>query len=73
MPHHYFYFFAHKDQLFRELAAYLLAVNIAIYTAKRLKRFKPFNDPISPIPGMPYFITVFEMIQNGIIQKTMCV
>ena len=71
MPHHHFHPFAHKHQLFRELAAYLLAINITIHTLKRLKRIKPFNDSFSEIPGMPYLIAVFKVLRNGIIQVTM--
>ena len=71
MFYHYFYPFAHKNQLFRKFNSDIGSVYIAINTFKRLERFKPVNDPFPKIAGVPDLITIFKMIKNGFIQVTM--
>lgn len=60
MPDHYFYFFAHKNELLRVRAPDIIAVNIAIhpsYYGVRVILLQLIGQRyISEIACMPYFI-----------------
>lgn len=71
MPHHYFYSFAGKDQLFRELMTDGSIINITIHAFERFKRLQLFCYGRPKITGMPDLIAVGKMPENCFIQKTM--
>src|SRR5687768_15894723 len=73
MTDHYLYLLTIKNELFRKLMTYFLIVYVPKHTFKRLKRFKPCNDSLSKIAGMPDFITIFEVFKYLFIQPAMCV
>jgi hypothetical protein len=60
--------------MFGAASANVIAINIAVNSSEGLKSSKLIDNPdVAEVSRMPDFIALFEMFENCIIKKTMCI
>jgi len=58
--------------MFREDLPYFRTIDIAVHGFERLKRGQLIdNFHIAKITCVPYFVAVFEMFENGVVEVAM--